>query len=193
MRTTIRTAVMVLVLSAATSGWVRAEGVGESKTFHGPVGLQLYSLRDQFAKDGVTPVLDLVQKWGFKYVEVAGTYGMSNADFKAELTKRGLVPIGAHYGYDRLRDDIEGVIKDAKEMGLLYVGCAWAAHKPPFDEKQCREVAAVFNKAGKAAAAAVARSSPNWRASRRPTTAAPSCATSLRRRWTCSCPPVGDR
>lgn len=150
MRTTMRTAVMVLVLSAATSGWVRAEGVGESKTFHGPVGLQLYSLRDQFAKDGVTPVLDLVQKWGFKYVEVAGTYGMSNADFKAELTKRGLVPIGAHYGYDRLRDDIEGVIKDAKEMGLLYVGCAWAAHKPPFDEKQCREVAAVFNKAGKA-------------------------------------------
>lgn len=150
MRTTMRTAVMVLVLSAATSGGVWAEGVGESKTFHGPVGLQLYSLRDQFAKEGVAPVLDLVQKWGFKYVEVAGTYGMSNADFKAELAKRGLVPIGAHYGYDRLRDDIAGVIKDAKEMELLYVGCAWASHKAPFDEKQCREVAAVFNKAGKA-------------------------------------------
>jgi sugar phosphate isomerase/epimerase len=97
-------------------------------------------------------VLDKVRDWGFKYVEVAGTYGMTPVDFKAELDKRGLVPIGSHFPYDRLRDDIGGVIREAKELGLIYVGCAWIGHQAPFDEKQCRAAAEVFNRAGKALA-----------------------------------------
>jgi sugar phosphate isomerase/epimerase len=152
MRTNIQIGLSVLLLVAVAHVPAIAGGVGESKSFHGPVGLQLYSLRDQFAKDGVVPTLDKVAKWGFKYVEVAGTYGLSTAEFKAELDKRGLVPIGSHFPYERLRDDIAGVIKDAKELGLIYVGCAWIGHQAPFDEKQCRAAAAVFNAAGKAVA-----------------------------------------
>lgn len=152
MRAIICAGSLVLALVAVFPMHASAEGVGESKSFHGPVGLQLYSLRDQFKKDGVQPTLDLVVKWGFKYVEVAGTYGMSTADFKAELEKRGLVAIGSHFPYEQLRDDIAGVIRDAKELGLLYVGCAWIGHQAPFDEKQCRAAADVFNKAGKALA-----------------------------------------
>jgi sugar phosphate isomerase/epimerase len=154
MRKTVQPVCMLVVVMflAAASGHVRGAGVGESKSFHGPVGLQLYSLRDQFKEHGVAPMLDQVAKWGFKYVEVAGTYGMSNKDFKAELDKRGLVPIGSHFPFQRLRDDIAGVIRDAKELGLIYVGCAWIDHQAPFDEKQCRAAAAVFNAAGKALA-----------------------------------------
>jgi len=152
MRAIICAGSFVLALVAMFPMHASATGVGESKSFHGPVGLQLYSLRDQFKKDGVQPTLDLVAKWGFKYVEVAGTYGMSTADFKAELEKRGLVAIGSHFSYEQLRDDIAGVIRDAKELGLMYVGCAWIGHQAPFDEKQCRAAADVFNKAGKALA-----------------------------------------
>ena len=36
----------------------------------------------------------------------------------------------------------------------MYAGCAWIGHRKPFDEKQCREAAAVFNAAGKALAKA---------------------------------------
>ena len=129
-----------------------AAGVGESKSFRGPVGLQLYSLRDQFKQQGVAPTLDQVQKWGFKYVELAGTYGMPVAEFQAELEKRGLVAIGAHFPYERLRDDIEAVVREAKELGIPYAGCAWIGHQAPFDEKQCRAAAEVFNRAGKALA-----------------------------------------
>lgn len=143
--------VAVLVALAATHDGAAA-GVGEGKTFKGPTGLQLYSLRDMFKKEGVAPTLDLVRKWGFKYVEVAGTYGLTPAQFKAELDKRGLVPIGSHFSYGQLRDDIDGVIRDAKDLGLIYVGCAWIGHKAPFDEKQCRATAEVFNRAGKALA-----------------------------------------
>jgi sugar phosphate isomerase/epimerase len=126
--------------------------VGESESFLGPVGLQLYSLRNQFKEDGVSKTLDAVRDWGFKDVEVAGTYGMSIADFKQELDKRGLVAIGSHFPFDRLRDDIDGVIKEAKELEIDYVGCAWIPHQAPFDEKQCLEAAKVFNAAGKALA-----------------------------------------
>jgi len=152
MRTVLQFAVASFVALAAACSSVSAAGVGESKSYHGPTGLQLYSLRDMFKSDGVKPTLDLVQKWGFKYVEVAGTYGLTPAEFKAELDKRGLVPIGSHFPYERLRDDLDGVVRDAKALGLIYVGCAWIGHKAPFDEKQCRAAAAVFNRAGKAVA-----------------------------------------
>lgn len=152
MRTMLAFAAAVLMVFALPCTNLPAAGVGQGKSYHGPTGLQLYSLRDQFKANGVAPTLDQVRQWGFKYVEVAGTYGMAPAEFKAELDKRGLVPIGSHFPYDRLRDDIDGVIRDAKDLGLLYVGCAWIGHKAPFDEKQCRDAAAVFNRAGKAVA-----------------------------------------
>ena len=142
---------VLLALAVVSSGSSAAE-VGQGKSYRGPTGLQLYSLRDQFKEQGVAPVLDQVRDWGFRYVEVAGTYGLTLAEFKAELDKRSLVPIGSHFPYNRLRDDIEGVIRDAQTLQLRYVGCAWINHQAPFDEAQCRAAAEVFNRAGKALA-----------------------------------------
>jgi sugar phosphate isomerase/epimerase len=141
-----------LIAIGFSIGTAFSSDVGQSKSFKGPTGLQLYSLRDMLKKDGVAAVLDKAQEWGFKYVEVADTGGLSPADFRAELDKRGLVPIGKHFPYERLRDDIAGVIAEAKGLKLPYVGCAYIGHKAPFDEKQCRDAAAVFNRAGKALA-----------------------------------------
>jgi sugar phosphate isomerase/epimerase len=39
-------------------------------------------------------------------------------------------------------------VREAKLFGLEYAGCAWIPHQDPFDEKTCREAAAVFNRAG---------------------------------------------
>ena len=100
-----------------------ADGFG-IPDFKGPVGLQLYSLREQFKKD-VPGTLDEVKQFGIKYVELAGTYGLSPEQFRDELRKRGLEPISAHYGFEKYRDDVESVAKEAKILGLKYVGCAW--------------------------------------------------------------------
>jgi len=124
-------------------------GIGPS--FKGPVGLQLYSLRNQFAKD-VPGTLDKVRDFGIQYVELAGTYGLTPAEFKKQLDARGLKAISAHFPYEQLRDHVEDVARDAKTLGLQYVGCAWIPHKDPFDEKTCREAIAVFNSAGEALA-----------------------------------------
>ena len=120
-------------------------------TFHGPIGLQLYSLRAQFAKD-VEGTLKEVKKFGIKNVELAGTYNLSPGQFKEMLAARGLKPISSHFPYERFRDDAEGVAKDAKALGLQYAGCAWIPHTGDFDEKTCRAAAAVFNRAGEALA-----------------------------------------
>jgi sugar phosphate isomerase/epimerase len=134
------------LLLLATTG-LRAAPVGTGPSFKGPVGLQLYSLRAQFAKD-VPGTLDEVKSWGIKYVELAGTYGLSPAQFKSELAARGLVPISAHFDYNLYKDDPEKVAAEAKALGLQYAGCAWIPHEGDFTEKTCREAITVFNHAG---------------------------------------------
>jgi len=142
---------LILALSMLAPAAALAGDAAQERSYE-KVGLQLYSLRKEFPKDGVAPTLDMVKSWGIKYVEVSGTYGLTPEQYLAELGKRGMVAIGSHFPYDRLKKDIEGVIVDAKALKLAYVGCAWIGHKPPFDEKQCLEAAGVFNRAGEALA-----------------------------------------
>jgi len=120
-------------------------------SFRGTPGLQLYSLREDFKKD-VPGTLKKVKEYGFREVELAGTYGLSPGEFKKLLDANGLVAIAGHFPYAQFVKDPEAVARDAKALGLKYAGCAWAGHKPPLDEKQCRAIAGVFNKAGAALA-----------------------------------------
>jgi sugar phosphate isomerase/epimerase len=138
-----------VALSPSTQSSQTAAGIAPA--FKGPVGLQLYSLRDQFKQD-VAATLDQVRAFGITNVELAGTYGVAPEKFKEMLDARHLKAVSAHFPYEQCRDDIEGVAREAKLLGLEYAGCAWIPHKDPFDEKTCREAAAVFNRAGEALA-----------------------------------------
>lgn len=113
----------------------------------GHVGLQLYSLRNQFQAD-VPRTLDQVRSFGIKYVELAGTYGLEPQAFNDALKAKGLQAISAHYSYEQFRDHIDDVIHEARVFDLEYVGCAWIDHPHPLDEKTVREMAGVFNRAG---------------------------------------------
>jgi sugar phosphate isomerase/epimerase len=139
----------VCLLSALQAAGKKDTGVGPK--FKGPVGLQLYSLRGSFAKD-VPGTLQKVEDLGIKYVELAGTYGKSPEQFKQMLTEHFLTPVSAHFPYERFRDDVEGVAKEAQILGLKYVGVAWVPHDGDFTEKACRDAAKVFNAAGEALA-----------------------------------------
>ncbi|HTL56409.1 MAG TPA: sugar phosphate isomerase/epimerase [Candidatus Limnocylindrales bacterium] len=139
-----RSAALLVLLSSFSA---KAATVGTGPSFKGPVGLQLYSLREQFKKD-VPSTLDEVKKWGITYAELATTYDLPPEKFKQELNARGIEAISAHFAYERYRDDAESIAKEAKALGLKYAGCAWISHQGDFDEKTCREAIAVFNKAG---------------------------------------------
>lgn len=121
--------------------------IGAQSSFTGPLGLQLYSLREQFAKD-VPGTVKLVRDFGFRDVELAGTYGMVPEELRALLAVNRLNAVAGHFSYERFRDDPAGVAKEAKALGLDYAGVAWIPHDGPFTEATARETAKVFNRAG---------------------------------------------
>lgn len=121
--------------------------VGTGESFTGPLGLQLYSLRDEFKKD-VPGAMAKVRGFGFRDVELAGTYGKSADEFNALLATNGLKAIAGHFGFERFRDDPEGVAKEAKALGLEWAGTAWVPHTGEVTEAWVQETAKVFNHAG---------------------------------------------
>ena len=129
---------MKILLITLLLGCVALTSATPVETFKGSVGLQLYSLREQFKKD-VPATLDQVRAFGITHVELAGTYGVAPEKFKQELDARGLKAVSAHFGYEQCRDNIEDVAREAKLFGVEYAGCAWIPHKDPFDEKTTRE------------------------------------------------------
>ncbi len=121
--------------------------VGIGPDFKGPIGLQLYSLRDALAKD-VPGTLEIVHNFGIRDVELAGTYDLTPKQFKPLLEFHQLKAISGHFPYERYRDDLEAVVHEAEALGLKYAGCAWIPHEGDFDEATCRKAIAVFNQAG---------------------------------------------
>ncbi|PYM14171.1 MAG: hypothetical protein DME18_07315, partial [Verrucomicrobia bacterium] len=121
---------------------------GTGASFKGPLGLQLYSLRHQFQKN-VPLALDYVQKFGFIEIEGGGDYGYGRERFSRMLEAHGLKTICSFVDYKTLRDNPDSAISNAKAFGAQYVVVAWIPHeKGKFNEQNCREAIAVFNKAG---------------------------------------------
>lgn len=114
-----------------------------------PVGLQLYSFRNQFAKD-VPGTMAKVREMGFREIELAGTYGLSNADFKKLLDQNGLKAVSMGAGFEQLENNVPKIISDAKAFGAKYVTCAWIPHQGDTFTLNDADVAVdVFNTAGK--------------------------------------------
>jgi len=127
-----------------------AEPVGTSPSFKGPVGLQVYSLRDQLKQQGAS-ALDFAKEQGFVEVEIGleSHYGLTAEAMKAALDARGLKPISAHASLDFILKQTDKAVAEAHRFGVRYVGVAWAPHKNPLDEQQVLKIAEGFNQAGK--------------------------------------------
>ena len=117
------------------------------------LGLQLWSVRVQI-KENVPAALDQVKSFGFTEVETAGTADLPVEQFAQLLHARGLQAVSAHFGYDRLKQDIEGAIREAKALGAQFLICPVIPHKDGFDEAAARRAAADFNTWGAACKAA---------------------------------------
>jgi sugar phosphate isomerase/epimerase len=88
-------------------------GVARAASAKPPLGLQLYSLRRELAKD-VPGTLKQVKAWGFDEVETFGKFG---AEIKSELDAAGLKARAMHIGFDRFEKDMAGVLRDADALG----------------------------------------------------------------------------
>lgn len=116
----------------------------EGRAFTGNVGIQLYSFRNELQHD-VPGTLARVRDMGFTDVEVFSFHGQSADSFKQMLDGLGLRGAGLMVGYERLRDSLDAVVRDAKTLGAAYVSTAWIPHESPFDRADAEQAAADFN------------------------------------------------
>lgn len=148
----ISTVAAGLAVPAAATDLLSAQE--EIKTvLNGPVGLQMWSLREYLPKD-LTGSLAKVRAMGFREVEAAGLWKHTLAELKAALDKSGLRCQSAHMGFERLRDDAAGAFAEAKGLGASWVVCPWIAHDKEFTRDDALKSAEVFNKVASAAEAA---------------------------------------
>lgn len=141
--------IAVIAVALHVSFVVVAQG-REGRPFKGALAVQLWSFRADFKKD-VPGTLRRVRELGFTNVELAGTYGMTAAEFRAALDKAGLRAVSMHVDYQTARDHLDQVIRDAKTLGVTYVGVPWI--KSPFTREDCVAAIQVFNAAGRRLAA----------------------------------------
>ena len=114
---------MAAGLGASTIGlrWAAAaDGKTIKSPLSGPIGLQLWSLREYLPKD-VPGTLTKVRAMGFKDVEGAGLWGKTAPELRAALDAAGLRCTSQHTGFERVRDDPAGAMAEAKVLGASSV------------------------------------------------------------------------
>jgi sugar phosphate isomerase/epimerase len=111
-------------LSLAGGGLLTA---GE-QSFPRPLGLQIYSLRREAAKD-LPKTLALIRKLGFTELEVGGFYGRTPGEFKRMLNDSGLRATAMGAGWNQLATSVNEVADTARTVGVEYVTCSQIPRK----------------------------------------------------------------
>lgn len=90
-----------------------------------PVGLQLYSVREQCASD-LPGTLAAVSKIGYRAVEFAGYYDRSAKDLRKLLDDHGLVACGTHTPYESvLGDKLKETVEFNRTIGNKFLIVPW--------------------------------------------------------------------
>lgn len=89
-----------------------------------PLGIQLYSVRQQMAED-LDAALAAVQAAGFTEVEAAALpKSRSAAEVRAALDKAGLRCVSAHHPFSDLHANFDEVVAFDKQLGVQFIICA---------------------------------------------------------------------
>lgn len=132
-----RTALSVAGLSVATA--VRSSWAADAKI---PVGVQLYSLRDQ-CKTDLPGMLTEVSKIGYKGVEFAGYHGRSSKELRKMLDDNGLVACGTHTPYESvLADKLQETVEFNQVLGNKFLIVPWMTAK---SKQEWLDKAKMFN------------------------------------------------
>jgi len=113
------------------------------------IGLQLYSLRNEFKTD-VPGTLAKIKQWKIKLIEGGGTYGLPMDEYKKLLKQNKLKMVSIGAGFEELAQNPQAVIDNAKAFKAKFVMCAWVPHKEGgFTMDEMNKAIDVFNSAGK--------------------------------------------
>lgn len=94
-----------------------------AQSLHLPLGIQLYSVREQLAKD-YEGTLREVGGLGYREVEAAGFYKKSAVEVGQALQKADLKCVSGHYGSPDLHQQLDQIIEFSKQIGAEYIICS---------------------------------------------------------------------
>ena len=115
------------------------------------IGLQMYSLRNEFPKD-VPGTFAKIKSWGITNLEDGndGTYGYTQEEYNALLAENDLKIVSVSAPFEELQNSPETVLARAKNYGAKYVVCFWIPHNGnDFTIGDTSLALEVFNTAGK--------------------------------------------
>jgi sugar phosphate isomerase/epimerase len=110
-----------------------------------PIGLQLYSVRDDCARD-LPGTLAAVAKMGYEGVEFAGYYDRSAAELRKMLDDLGLKCCGTHTGLQTLLGEaFSGTVEFNQILGNKYLVVSWLPEEHTNSRAAWLETAKIFN------------------------------------------------
>lgn len=112
------------------------------------IGLQLYSLRNQF-KTNIDGTLKTITDWGIDKVEGGDTYGMKEEEFLKLLEHYKIEVVSIGVDYNDLKKDLVAIADKADRYSAKYLMCPWIPHNgDDFTLEDTEKAIALFNKAG---------------------------------------------
>lgn len=147
----MRRVLLGLALSALVCGSAYAQRQGDRQRRARPVriALQLYSVRDECAKD-LPGVLKAVARMGYEGVEFAGYHGRSAEELKKLLDENKLVCCGTHISLESLLgEEFDKTVAFNKTLGNRYLIVPGLAAERTKSRAAWLETAKLFNEISK--------------------------------------------
>ena len=120
----------VLTASAAVAALPFAERLAHATPLGLPLGLQLYSVRQQMAVD-FDATLAGVATAGFTEVEAATLPKKSAGEIRASLDKAGLHCVSAHHSFIDVTTRLDEVVAFDKQLGVRFIICPGPQYRNP--------------------------------------------------------------
>lgn len=114
-----------------------------------PIALQMYTLRDETARDFVGTVRK-VAEIGYAGVEFAGTGGLGAAELRRLLDDLNLRPAGSHTPLESLEKELNAVLDFNQTIGNEFVVCPWLPESRRQNADAYRALAEALNRIGAA-------------------------------------------
>jgi len=110
-----------------------------------PIGLQLYTLRDQLEKD-VPGTIKQLSAIGYHDVEIYSLYKRPAAEFSKILKDNGVTASSGHYLLPAVKNTWDKQLEDAKTLGLQYMVLAILDEKDRKSMDDYKQLAELLNK-----------------------------------------------
>jgi sugar phosphate isomerase/epimerase len=114
------------------------------------MGLQVYSLRNQFEQNGVSDTFSTIQDWDIQLLEGAGNlYGLTVNEFKSQLVKHNLQIVSVDTNYEEADTNPLAIAYKANFYGAKFATFYWIPHQGDFGIEHAKKTVEMMNRSGK--------------------------------------------